>query len=506
MRKISALTVVLIITSCSSSINNIPSNLNVNSDIKQPSENKMPEIPSSKIKNIYSFPEYLILEKGESKPVFIQIQTSENKISDNYIITSLDTSIVKVEGKNNIKAVKEGKTIINIFSELDISKIRSINVEVINNKMYYTQNLPISRDFNSYISHENKILIEDNLKKLYSYDLSNGYVENITSNNTINRIIKPRRIKEKRSENDTNFYTYNLYVDIYDNDILVKTIQVDKPYTRQEKAVEGDVYNVYPETYKSVISLDKNNGFIITYLFNYVENSIEKSEYRAKLYNSNGEFLNEHIIMPENDVYSYFNFDISENKEKNIFSNYKNNRLDLTVLDNKFKKIYQSYISPNSSENYFENDLLFKSLVSINDIGEMVIAWRRPDKIFVKKIDMNTNKTKEYVFNVEDLYELSGLSINNAGDINIVWNNDIFGAKVGMKFIPGDRNKVSLNLALGQIYKVDDKYTKCVSSNDSIIKIEDRNLIASDYGRGQVSCFNEANYEKNITLNINVPL
>lgn len=502
MKKIIILSTLFIMScSTSTSINNIEKTLVVGIENNQGNKNT-----KDLIKEIYSFPEYLVLKTNDIKNLSVKVQESDNKFTDDYKIISSDSSIVKIEDKNTVKAIKEGQVKISIFSEKDLSIVKTIPVSVKNemniDSIYYPK---ITNSSIINISDNNDIIIKlkPDESDFYKANFSSGYKASELINNSNKDFYVNNRIDRKEEIIDNKkIVTYNLYAEVFKENKLYKRFKInDEIFKRQE----DDPSNVYYKVFKSLVSIDRNNNFSILYLD-------QDFSYKIKVFNSEGEQTAiSTFYKPVLDYDTYFSFDVSENGEKYIFSRFsKPKMLTIQVYDKNLKKLYEKDINSNTLYDYSTEEHLFLSQVSINDLGEFIIAYKKGiDNIVIKKFSINDTKNSDFSFNTPRFYEISKININNNSDINIIWREESSGRNLGVKFIPNIKNNISLKV--GEKYDISKnssylkgQYNKCISSNDYITKVNNTEIIANDTGTTIVNCFNENDYSKNISLRFNI--
>lgn len=492
------------------------------------------ETKEVKVKNIFSFPEYLVMKKGETKNIYSKIQMSDNSYNNDFIITSSDTSIIEIKD-NSVHGLKEGLTKITIASKQDISKSIVIPVEVQDKELTYQIKIP-NPDlpyYNSginqfYIDSHNDLFLEYHKNdNLYSYtsklnkgfqnwkQISHSGINNTNINNKFylfkDNIFVLRKDINTNKTSGREIITYNLYVDIYEKSFSKRTIKINSlPLIRDETektSYDGEALISYPEIFNSSISIDDNGNFAVVWTNQF-------KEYRAKLFNKDGEEISSEFILDtyEDDNLNSFSFDISSNHERLIFSKMSYwNKLDIKVFDKNLNKLYDKNAAVVTDESEKNHYMLSNHIITINDLGEFVIGFTGykyytdgHQKVYLKKFTSLGYKT-EYDFNLSEniTNELNGLSINNDFDISTIFFYDIT-KNPGARFIPGDKNKADINLKKGEKFKLDEKYSNFSSSNESVIKINNKEIVAEDVGTSTISCIDENNYEKSINLKVNV--
>ncbi|MFN8576251.1 MAG: hypothetical protein U0354_05295 [Candidatus Sericytochromatia bacterium] len=425
-------------------------------------------IKKIEVKDVFAFPENMVLVKDDIKEIFAKVKTQDNKLIDDYIITSSDSSITEIKN-NSIKALKEGTVKLTVSSKSEPSKIKILNLKV----------------------QSKKIEVKSRLEKALN--------ENITS----------KRV-----------YIYNRFIDIYKDNQLKKSIKInDFPYERDESYQgDGGITDDYANPLKTLIDIDENNNISVLYLNAY-------KDYRVKSFDSEGNSIFPTISIYEANESSnlnYFDFDVSNNGENIIFykhgyTDIYNQEVNIRIYSKTNRKIYEKNLTRSTKDTNSSN-LFYSGKVSINNSGEYIISWLKLAgtgyNFNLLKYSINNDFEHDYnsyIGKSEELFnikEISNIHINDDSDINLSWikHRYIEGKKdfPNKKTILGLKNQSHIILNSNDTYKAPENYSKCISSNEKVISIDKTNFLAKELGTATVTCFDEKDYEKNTSLTFNV--
>lgn len=496
-----------------------------------------------KVKNIYAFPNNLVLNEDETKSIYAKVKMSDGSQNNDYIIKSENSDIVIINDYGLVQAVKEGVTNLKVFSKNDPSKIVNIPLEVKNinypnrlkNKSFqnfeeielqdlYNDNDDIITYTYSKYNKENRLFYlsslnpnesnqESEIKNykesqdlLYELHLKNQYIENkfIVSNNK-NNIIALKAIHVKDIPN-----SYDLYANIFENNLLKTSVKIsDIPLFYYDGPYEQGYGYVYRRIEDTFLAIDDNGNFTVLW-----KNKL--NELRMRAYDKDGKSISPYVILGQrvNGSFQLLNFDVSPNLERIIFTEYiKENSKEIIkakIFDKNLNKLLDktilTYTNSNKDNTSYYSDYYRNISVSINDSGELNIAWNPyydTKKIFIQSF--NPKGESKCIYNLENNNDsnVSDISLNNKGNLVVV--SELIPSKgLDLRYLISENNKEYFHMKKGESYLLDARFSKYISSNENVVKVEGNKIISVSEGTVIINGIDENNYENNSITKVNI--